>query len=100
MTEFGDRISAQRKILDLVNGIDWIKEDLFGLSSKAIDRWWSVNGIDRQDPLVVHLVEISCKLLFLANQSQLHVTDEHHAISLDIDNSCRELNKALSKFKK
>lgn len=44
--EFSDRIAAQRSILRVINSKPWACEELFGLSSKAIDRWVSVNRIE------------------------------------------------------
>lgn len=40
MSEFNNRIAAQRDILACINEKNW-KEELFGLSSGAIDRWIS-----------------------------------------------------------
>ncbi|TXK92648.1 hypothetical protein BMR10_17695, partial [Methylococcaceae bacterium CS4] len=44
MSEFNNRIAAQRDILACINGNNW-KEELFGLSSGAIARWANVNNI-------------------------------------------------------
>src|SRR5437870_5432813 len=50
--EFNNRIDAQRRILEIVNQRDSLKEELFGLSSKAIERWASANRIDPQSQIV------------------------------------------------
>lgn len=52
MDEFSNRIAAQRHILQLVNRKNCAKEELFGLSSKAIDRWIAANHIDPESHLV------------------------------------------------
>ena len=52
MNEFNSRIAAQRNVLQLVNRKNWGKEELFGLSRQAIDRWVSVNRIDPESQLV------------------------------------------------
>ncbi|TXL03368.1 hypothetical protein BMR08_17225, partial [Methylococcaceae bacterium CS2] len=55
MTEFNNRIAAQRDILVCVNGKNW-SEELYGLSSGAIERWMSVNKI-KPDSVLVKLVK-------------------------------------------
>ena len=70
MNEFNSRIAAQRNVLQLVNRKNWGKEELFGLSRQAIDRWVSVNRIDPESQLVKLIENVSAKLFFLANRSQ------------------------------
>lgn len=84
MSEFNNRIAAQRKILQLVNGRNSVSEELFGLSQKAIDRWVLVNHIDSESRLVSLIKEASAKLFFLANKSQEQVTEEYKAVSTQI----------------
>lgn len=84
MSEFSNRIDAQRQVLQLVNRIKWEQEELFGLSSKAIDRWVSVNLINSQSLLVKLIKESAAKLFFLANKSQEQVTDEYKSMSNEI----------------
>lgn len=84
MSEFSNRIDAQRQVLQLVNRIKWEQEELFGLSSKAIDRWISVNLINAQSLLVKLIKESAAKLFFLANKSQEQVTDEYKSTSNEI----------------
>ena len=85
MSEFNNRIAAQRKILQLVNGGNSVSEELFGLSQKAIDRWVLVNHIDSESRLVSLIKEASAKLFFLANKSQEQVTEEYKAVSTQIE---------------
>ncbi|MDR3566384.1 MAG: hypothetical protein P4N59_33845 [Negativicutes bacterium] len=82
--EFNNRIVAQRRILQVVNRKGWNQEDLFGLSSKAIDRWISVNRIDRQDKLVNLVKTAAGKLFFLANKSQEQITEDYFLISNEV----------------
>jgi hypothetical protein len=84
MNEFNNRIAAQREILEVVNRDRSRKEELFGLSLKAIERWISVNRIDPDAELVVQLKTASGKLFFLANKSQEQVTEEYRIISQDV----------------
>ncbi len=83
MIEFNNRIDAQRVILNLVNRGIW-KEELYGLSSGAIDRWVRVNGIDPAADLPRAIRESADKLFFLANKSQEQVTDEYRLLSVEV----------------
>ena len=83
MREFNNRIDAQREILSHVNALDW-KEELYGLSSGAIDRWVRENGIDPSSELSKAVYESAGKLFFLANKSQEQVTDEYRLLSAEV----------------
>ena len=84
MNEFNNRIAAQRQVLQLVNRKQWEKEELFGLSSKAIDRWISVNRIDSESRLVQLVRTAAAKLFFLANKSQEQISEEYKMTSGEI----------------
>ena len=99
--EFNNRIEAQRAILRVVNrGMD-CSEQLFGLSSKAIDRWVSINCIDPSMRLVDLVKDASSKLFFLANKSQEQITEEYSTIQEEIiavrDTIERELVTAIGR---
>ena len=79
--EFNNRIVAQRTLLKVVNEACWEVEDLFGLSSKAIERWVSTNRIDPDSELVTLIRDASAKLFFLANKSQEKISDEYKEVS-------------------
>jgi hypothetical protein len=83
MIEFNNRIDAQRVILNLVNRAHW-KEELYGLSSGAIDRWVRANGIDPSADLPRAVCESADKLFFLSNKSQEQVTDEYRLLSTEV----------------
>ncbi|UZD97638.1 hypothetical protein LOY64_11760 [Pseudomonas corrugata] len=93
MIEFNNRIDAQRVILKLVNRGFW-KEELYGLSSGAIERWVRVNGIDPADDLPRAVCESANKLFFLANKSQEQVTDEYRLLSGEV----LELTQRIAKM--
>lgn len=86
--EFNNRIAAQRAILRVVNRKPWSSEQLFGLSSKAIDRWVSVNRIEPGSRLVKLVKDVSAKLFFLSNKSQEQVSEEYTAVRAEILASC------------
>lgn len=85
MSEFSDRISAQRNILRKVNARRWEKEALLGLSSKAIERWVVVNRIEEKSALVRYVTTAADKLFFLANKSQEQISDEYRMVSEEIE---------------
>jgi hypothetical protein len=84
MNEFNNRIDAQRQILSLVNQHAWEKEELFGLSTKAIERWVSTNHIDSESAIVRLVITAASKLFFLANKSQEQVSPEYQEASDEI----------------
>lgn len=83
MNEFKDRMAAQRQILEVVNS-KRRTEELFGLSSKAIERWGSANTIDGNSNLVALLKVASEKLFFLANKSQEQISEDYLTASREI----------------
>jgi predicted transcriptional regulator len=84
MNEFNNRIAAQRQILQIVNRKRWEKEKLLGLSSKAIERWVSVNQVNPESSLVELIRTASAKLFFLANKSQEQISEKYKMISKEI----------------
>lgn len=83
MNEFNNRIDAQRGVLAIVNSKQW-KEELYGLSGGAIDRWVRVNGLDSATDLVRAIQEAADKLFFLANKSQEQITAEYRLLSAEV----------------
>ena len=86
MSEFNNRISTQRDVLKIVNGLGIYKEPLFSLTEKAINRWASNNNIALSNEVLISLLKaISGNLFFLANRSQEQITDEYSVLSNKID---------------
>jgi hypothetical protein len=83
MSEFNNRIAAQREILSHVNRSKW-REELFGLSSGAIDRWINVNRLDASSALVVFIRQAADKLFFLSNKSQEQITEDYKHLSSEV----------------
>lgn len=96
MSEFNNRIEAQRQILRLVNRHQWTKEELFGLSAKAIERWVLVNRIDPKATFVELVSAASAKLFFLANKSQEQISPEYQAASAEIDSIAKAIESELN----
>jgi hypothetical protein len=95
--EFNNRISAQRKILQVINRKPWATEALFGLSSKAIDRWVAVNRIDLNSAIVDMINDVSAKLFFLANKSQDQVSEQYQLVRAEIIAACDAIEGELKK---
>lgn len=91
MDSFISRIEAQRKVLQIVNRKKWDREELFGLSSKAIDRWVVTNRVNPESRLVQLIKTTSEKLFFLANKSQETVSSEYKAVSHEISMLTKEI---------
>lgn len=84
MSEFSNRIEAQRQILRIVNRRSWGGEQLFSLSSKAISRWVDINRLDASAQMVCLVTAAAEKLFFLANKSQEQVSEDYRATSIAI----------------
>jgi hypothetical protein len=98
MSEFNNRIDAQRRILRLVNGASDFKEELFGLSSGALERWARINEFDEHNPLLILLKQAASKLFFLANKSQEQVTDEYRGLSEEVASLTEQIRVAALNF--
>lgn len=76
MSEFNNRIDAQREILSIINNSKW-KEELNGLSRGAIERWLLINNVSHTSEIATIINEAAEKLFFLANKSQEQVSSEY-----------------------
>lgn len=94
MTEFNNRIAAQREILLAVNSARW-REELYGMSSGALDRWMRANSLDQSSRLLSLLLEAAGKLFFLANKSQEQVTAEYRLCSSEVSELTEKIRLEL-----
>ncbi|WP_151714100.1 hypothetical protein [Acinetobacter bereziniae] len=83
MSEFQNRISAQRNILHIVNNIAW-QEELLGLSNGAINRWANNNKLNQDSQIVKLIKEAADQLFFLSNKSQEQITEEYKNLSIRV----------------
>jgi hypothetical protein len=102
MSEFNNRISAQRDALKIVNGSGLFVESLLSLTERAIDRWSRNNKVDTNDPTIILLKSMSGTLFFLANKSQEQVTEDYKVLSNKVSMQLYNLelevaNKALQR---
>ncbi|MGF6770617.1 hypothetical protein P3T18_003096 [Paraburkholderia sp. GAS199] len=96
MSEFNNRIDAQRSILHVVNSGHW-EEELFGLSRGSIDRWMRINKIAPSNELAQAVYEAADKLFFLANKSQEQITEEYQLLSLAVSNLTRRIEDIVDR---
>ncbi len=94
MSEFGDRIRAQREVLRVVNSVAWT-EPLVGLSQQALHRWTETNRIAAQSELARELRRASERLGFLANRSQMQVSDEYRRAWEEMQETTRRISDAV-----
>ena len=85
MTKFNDRNAVQRRIIQAVNRKFKLREEIFSLSSNAIERWLSSNSIEKDSEISKLLYNASSKLFFLAAKSQEQVSDEYKLLSSEVD---------------
>ena len=69
MGELSSRVEAQRQILKVVNSRDWSGEQLFAMTTAAIQRWASTNGLDASTAVVKLLHSASAQIFVMANHS-------------------------------
>ena len=96
MSEFNNRISAQRNALKIVNGSGLFSEALLSLTEKAIDRWMRNNGVDANTDLVKLLKALSGTLFFLANKSQEQVTEDYKTLSEKVNKQLSDLELEMA----
>lgn len=98
MSEFNNRIGAQRDVLSIVNSYYW-REELFGLAGKTIERWIMANQLDSSADLVVLVREAGAKLFFLANKSQEQITSDYRALSGEVELILQKIHLAMQLLK-
>ena len=96
MSEFNNRISAQRSALKVINGSEIYGEPLLSLTDKAINRWVVSNGIDRCGKIVLLLKSLSGTLFFLANKSQEQVSEDYKVLSAKVSKQLSLLRIEIS----
>ncbi len=95
MSEFNNRIAAQRDVLHRVNTVDW-QEELFGLSSGAIDRWVTANRLEPASDLVNLVRQAADKLFFLANKSQEQITNDYKMMSREVSALTEQIARSVA----
>ncbi|UJW79038.1 hypothetical protein [Hydrogenophaga sp. SL48] len=99
MSEFNNRIATQREILLEVNSCVW-QEELFGLSSGAIDRWTTINRLESESTLVESIRLAAKKLFFLSNKSQEQITEEYQHLADEVSALTKKIVGATAAHRK
>ena len=97
MSEFNNRINAQRDALRVVNGFNLYEEPLLSLTDKAISRWVINNQIDRNECFVSLIQEVSKRLFFLANKSQEQITEDYKNLSKEVSELIAKIEEKMAK---
>lgn len=99
LSDFKNRIDAQRELLKIVNEHPWPNEQLLSLSEGAIQRWIIANQLPRTSELVVEVFKAAAALYFLANRSQEQITDEYAANSAEFAGCLRHVQTAIARIR-
>lgn len=95
MDDFLNRITAQRKVINIINEESGLHFPLVGLSEKALERWRRENSIMEDSEIIKILYLISSKLFFLANKSQEQITNEYRLLSKTINDLILHLKENI-----
>ncbi len=97
--EFNNRMAAQRKLLQIVNGAGTWTEELAGISLDAIDRWVGVNNLDHQSDVLRILLLAAKRLQFLSSKSQEQLSAAYVGIMSDFAVVQKDLEDALITYR-
>ena len=92
MSEFVNRMAAQRRLVRVVNAHPWI-EELFGLSLPAINRWAGANQLRRESAEVDLVMAAAEALSFLATRSQEQVSADYEHVCAEVTRLTLHLEK-------
>lgn len=98
MDEFLNRITAQRKVITIVNKQRGDCFPLVGLSAKSLERWKSENSISDESELMKTLYLITSNLFFLANKSQEQITNEYRLLSKSVSDLIHYLQENIKNW--
>lgn len=96
MDEFNSRIDAKRKVLQIINNVDFFSEELMDLSSNSINRWHLNNEIDKDSLITKKLKLIANDLFFLSNISQQQISENYLLKSKEINIHIKELGQIIN----
>jgi hypothetical protein len=77
---FLNRVSAERRVLSVVNGSLPRNQQLTGLSTAAISRWRAVVGLERTtsvNPILITVAEQCQRLSDRSNETFMPIEKEH-----------------------
>jgi hypothetical protein len=98
MGEFSSRVEAQRQILKVVNSRDWSGEQLFAVTTAAIQRWASTNGLDTSTAVVKLLHSASAQIFVMANHSDDPIAGTYSLSKQRVVVLARQVQEELSNW--
>jgi hypothetical protein len=98
MGEFSSRVEAQRQILKVVNNRDWLGEQLFAITTPAIQRWASTNGLDTSTAVVKLLHSASAQIFVMANHSDDPIAGSYTLSKQKVLSIARQVQEELSSW--
>jgi hypothetical protein len=98
MGEFSSRVEAQRQILKVVNSRDWSGEQLFAVTTAAIQRWASTNGLDTSTAVVKLLHSASAQIFVMANHSDDPIAGTYSLSKQRVVVLARQVQEELSSW--
>ena len=98
MGEFSSRIESQRQILKVVNSRPWPREQLFALTTTAIQRWASVNNVDSSSLLARLLSSASAQIFVMANHSEDQIASAYALSKRRVDAIAAHVSEEISKL--
>jgi hypothetical protein len=98
MGEFSSRIESQRQILKVVNSRPWPREQLFALTTTAIQRWASVNNVDSSSLLARLLSSASAQIFVMANHSEDQIASAYALSKRRVDAIAAQVSEEISKL--
>lgn len=98
MDEFLNRVNAQKKVLRLVNQIQWTGEQLISLNEKTIKRWVKTNHLLDEDAIVKAVWSCSELLFTLATRSQEQISEEYQNNETAFRMTIKTLESEVKKF--
>ena len=98
MGEFSSRIESQRQILKVVNSRPWPREQLFALTTTAIQRWASVNNVDSSSLLAKLLSSASAQIFVMANHSEDQIASAYALSKRRVDAIAAHVSEEISKL--
>jgi hypothetical protein len=98
MGEFSSRVEAQRQILKVVNSRDWSGEQLFAITTPAIQRWASTNGLDTSTAIVKLLHSASAQIFVMANHSDDPIAGSYALSKQKVLSIAQQVREELSSW--
>jgi hypothetical protein len=98
MGEFSSRVEAQRQILKVVNSRDCLGAQPFAVTTAAIQRWASTNGLDTSTAVVKLLHSVSAQIFVMANHIDDPIAETYSLSKQRVVVLARQVQEELSSW--